>query len=245
MDTRNKNEEMIHQHYKKQNSGKKMFGLLLVGVGVVWALRQGGVPLPEWIFSWGLLLIAVGLVNGYKHNFKLGGWLIPLLIGVVFFADEFYPMNNVHAFLWPMVLVAFGLIMIFKPKHKTEHFKSSSFTNKSETDIEYLEMTTVMGGAEKNVMSQNFKGGNVISFLGGSEINFLKADIQGTAILDVTCVMGGSKLTIPANWLVKSEVTAIMGGVEDKRLINDAADVDKVLIIRGTTLMGGIEILSH
>jgi predicted membrane protein len=245
MDTRNKNEEMINEHYKKQNSGKKMFGLLLVSIGAIWAMKEGGVPLPDWIFSWGLLLIAVGLVNGFKNNFKLGGWLIPLLIGGVFFADEFYPMDNIHAFLWPLVLVAFGLIMIFKPKHSAQNCSKSAFTSKGETDIEFLEMTTVMGGAEKNVMSQNFKGGNVTSFLGGSEINFLKADLHGTAILDVTCVMGGSKLTVPANWLVKSEVTAIMGGVEDKRLINDAADLDKVLIIKGTTVMGAIEIVSH
>lgn len=243
MERVNKHEDTIKQHYQKQNAGKKMFGLLLVGVGVIWALREGGVPLPSWIFSWGLLLIAIGLVNGFKHNFKLGGWLIPLLIGGVFFADEFYPMDNIHAFLWPMVLVAFGLIMIFKPKHKAENFSNSSTTGS--TDIEFLEMTTVMGGAEKHVMSQNFKGGNITSFWGASDINFLKADINGTATLDVTCVMGGSKLTVPANWLVKSEVTAIMGGVEDKRLINDVTDVDKVLIIKGTALMGGIEILSH
>lgn len=245
MGTKNKNEEIVNEHYRKQNSSKKLFGLLFIGLGTIWALKEGGVPLPSWIFSWGLLLIGVGLINGVKQNFKLGGWLIPTLIGVVFFTDEFYQLDNIHAFLWPAVLVAVGIIMIFKPKHKLESASTGSFDGKHATDVEFLDVTTIMGGSEKNVVSQNFKGGSIVSFWGGSEINFLNADIQGQAVLSVTCVMGGSKLTIPSNWLVKSEVTAIMGGVEDKRLINETADPDKILILKGTTLMGGIEIVSH
>jgi predicted membrane protein len=245
MDTKNRNEEIVKEHYRKQNSSKKLFGLLFIGLGTVWALKEGGVELPSWIFSWGLLLIFVGIINGVKHNFKLGGWLIPILIGAVFFVDEFYPMDNIHAFLWPVVLVAVGVIMIFKPKPKLDSSNVGFDNPDSSTDVELLDITTIMGGSEKNVVSQNFKGGSIVSFLGGSQINFLKADVQGTAVLSVTCVMGGSKLTIPSNWMVKSEVTAIMGGVEDKRLINDATDPDKILVLKGTALMGGIEIVSH
>tara|TARA_R110001592_G_scaffold363109_2_gene680423 strand:- start:112044 stop:112781 length:738 start_codon:yes stop_codon:yes gene_type:complete len=245
METKNTNEEIVNEHYRKQNSNKKLFGILLITLGSIWALKEGGVPIPSWIFSWGLLLIGVGLINGYKHNFKLGGWLIPILIGGVFFVDEFYPLTNMHAFLWPTVLVALGVIMIFKPKHKLGSNISSANDAQDATEVEFLDVTTVMGGSEKNVVSQDFKGGSIVSFLGGSQINFLNADVKGAAVLSVTCVMGGSKLIIPANWLVKSEVTAVMGGVEDKRLINTTADPDKILILKGTTLMGGIEIVSH
>lgn len=245
MYTKDKNEDIVSEHYRKQNSSKKLFGLFLIALGSILALKAGGIPLPSWIFSWGLLLIGIGIINGVKHNFKLGGWIILILIGGVFFADEFYPLDNMHAFLWPTVLVALGAIMIFKPKHKFGSSKDASFNPKNSTDVEFLDITTVMGGAEKNVVSPNFKGGSIVSFLGGSEINFLSADLQGPAVLSVTCVMGGSKLTIPSNWLVKSEVTAIMGGVEDKRLVSASADPDKILILKGTVLMGGIEIVSH
>lgn len=245
METENNNQEIIKGHYQKQNSSKKLFGLIFIAAGTLWALREGGVDMPSWLYSWGLLLIAIGLVNGFKHNFKLGGWLIPTLIGAVFFADEFYPLNNVHAFLWPMVLVAVGVIMIFKPKQKFTDMKGGPFADKGVNDQDYVEVTTIMAGAEKKIVSQNFRGGEVTSILGGSELNFLNADLKGVAILNVTCVMGGSKLTIPSNWLVKSEVTAIMGGVEDKRLLDVDANPDKVLILKGTALMGGIEVISH
>lgn len=245
MNAKSNREEIINEHYRQQNSSKKLFGALFIIVGVIWSLKEGGVELPSWIFSWGLLLIAIGLVNGVKHNFKIGGWIIPVLIGIVFFADEFYPLDNVHAFLWPLVLVSVGIIMFLKPKHKIGSQNHTNFKGKENTEVEFLDVTTIMAGSEKNVVSQNFKGGSITSLLGGSEINFLNADLNGTAVLSVTCIMGGSRLTIPSNWLVKSEVTSIMGDVEDKRLIHETADPDKVLILKGTAIMGGIEVVSH
>lgn len=249
METSNTNTKM-KSHYRKQDVSKKLFGLLFIGAGSIWALRVGGVELPSWLYSWGLLLIAIGLINGAKHQFRVGGWLIPTLIGVVFFADEFYPLDNVQNFIWPLVLVAVGFVMFFKPKGRHQHRnrnrnRASSVEVYDEINEDHVSLTTIMAGAEKNVTSNDFKGGDITSILGGNEINFLNADINGTAVLDVTCIMGGSKLTLPANWLVKTEVTSIMGGIEDKRFVDTDSDPSKVLILKGTAIMGGIEIVSH
>lgn len=82
---------------------------------------------------------------------------------------------------------------------------------------------------------------------GGAEINFSQADIKGRAVLEVNAVFGGAKLIIPANWTVQSsELVAILGGVEDNRVLQmGAGDPDKVLILRGNAIFGGITLKSY
>ncbi|HMW10948.1 MAG TPA: LiaF-related protein, partial [Bacteroidia bacterium] len=90
------------------------------------------------------------------------------------------------------------------------------------------------------------KGGEVSAVFGGAEINFMQADIQGRVELEVNQVFGGTKLIVPAHWEIKSEIAAVLGSVEDKRpLRGTTTDEKKVLILRGTTVFGGIDINSY
>ena len=76
--------------------------------------------------------------------------------------------------------------------------------------------------------------------------NFMQADIQGRVELEVNQVFGGTKLIVPAHWEIKSEIAAVLGSVEDKRpLRGTTTDEKKVLILRGTTVFGGIDINSY
>jgi predicted membrane protein len=112
------------------------------------------------------------------------------------------------------------------------------------SSLDYLDVTAVLGGSKKIIVSKNFQGGEILTFMGGTEINLVQADIQGRAVIDVTQVMGGIKLVVPANWTVISEMAVIMGGIDDKRLLHAPAP-DKILVIKGTSLMGGMEINSY
>ena len=51
---------------------------------------------------------------------------------------------------------------------------------------------------------------------------------------------------VPPNWEVRSESVAVFAGIEDKRnlLPGSRFDPNKVLIIKGTSVFGGIEIKS-
>jgi predicted membrane protein len=114
------------------------------------------------------------------------------------------------------------------------------------TSDDYLNATAVLGGVKRIVVSKNFQGGEITTFMGGSEINLGQADIQGRVILDVTQVMGGTRLIVPAHWNVISEMSAILGGIEDKRFLQPGTlNPNKVLLIKGTSIMGGIDIRSY
>ena len=113
----------------------------------------------------------------------------------------------------------------------------------SDADAEYIEINAVFGSANKLVLSKNFKGGEVNSFMGGAEINLLQADIKQPVHLEINTVFGGTKLIVPANWNVKNSITAVLGGLEDKRNPNIAnPDPNKILILKGACVFGGIEI---
>ncbi len=121
---------------------------------------------------------------------------------------------------------------------------SSSYANFASDD--YLDTVSVFGGVKKNIVSKNFRGGEITTIMGGAEINFIQADIHGRVILDVTQLFGGTKIIVPQQWKVSSEMVALFGGIEDRRPIMHGAvpSEDKVLVIKGTSIFGGIDIRS-
>jgi hypothetical protein len=53
-------------------------------------------------------------------------------------------------------------------------------------------------------------------------------------------------LVVPANWNVKTNVTSIFAGVEDKRVMQiTLPDENKTIVLDGTSIFGGIEITSY
>ena len=64
-------------------------------------------------------------------------------------------------------------------------------------------------------------------------------------MINITAIFGGVKIIVPPGWQIKQEVTAIFGGFDDKRKMRAVEDLDKVLIITGVALFGGVDIRSY
>ncbi|HZZ76667.1 MAG TPA: DUF5668 domain-containing protein, partial [Puia sp.] len=107
------------------------------------------------------------------------------------------------------------------------------YSSKSFSSEDFIDATTILGGIHKNILSKNFKGGDITIFMGGAEINLSQADIQGTASLDITQIMGGTKIIVPPHWEIRSQLTSVFGNIEDKRTNIGNTDPNKVLIIDG------------
>jgi hypothetical protein len=94
-------------------------------------------------------------------------------------------------------------------------------------------------------MSKNLRGGKLTAAFGGIDLDLTQADIQGTVTLQIDVIFGGMKLIVPPHWDIRTEVSNIAAGIEDKRTYRETAiDPDKVLILKGTVLFGGLEIRS-
>ena len=205
-----------------------------------------GVELPWWLFSWQMFLIVLGTYIGLKHNFQNISWIILITIGSVFLWDEMVDGTNLKPFFWPIMLIAAGLFIIFKPKG----FGKSGFWRDYKANSSYsigdgIESINIFSGSKKNIISKDFKGGEVINIMGGTDLNLMQADIQGKVLIESINIMGGTKIIMPANWALHSEVVSVFGGVDDKRMINsDLSTAEKVIVLQGVNIFGGIEIKS-
>jgi len=239
---------------RRRKNSSVWTGIFLLGVGGVLLLDQLGFDFPWWLFKWYTFMIVLGIFIGAKHAFKNFGWLIVSGIGVVFLLQDVYRDLPIKNFAWPIILMAIGLLIIFRPKkacYDREHFQKKKYmdvqlekpVNIENNDV--LDVVSIFGSVRKNILSKTFRGGEIVSVFGGAEVNLTQADIETVAELEIVQIFGGTKLIIPSNWNVRSEAVAILGGVEDKREITSGTAAGKTLIIKGTTIFGGIDIVSY
>jgi len=252
---------------KMRSRGRVLTGLLLFFIGILLLLRTANwIWFPHWFFTWPMIFIALGIISALKHGFRGGAWVVFLLIGSVFLANEIDPTYHMERYVWPIILIAIGIGFILRPKrhhhwrrwrryHYDARWQQEPDAGNPSQNIgtipgdydrrDFIDITAVFGGVKKNVLSKNFKGGDITSFMGGSEIDLSQADFTGEIKIDVTNVFGGTKLIIPPTWDVHNDIAAVLGGVDDKRQITGiTVDPNKVLILDGTCVFGGIEIRS-
>jgi predicted membrane protein len=259
-------ERRWRKYDSRRNHGRVWAGLFLLAIGGLLLLKTLNIILfPLWFFTWPVFLIALGLFTGFRHGFRGGFWVILILIGGLFLINNLNPEMQMQRFIGPIVIIALGLVFILRPRknrwHNWNGYGDESIQQKtSQSNIEineqaegaftndrsdFVDVTSIFGGVKKNILSKNFKGGDIVSFMGGSEINLTQADFKGRVKIDTTNIFGGTKLIVPASWDVQSEIVAIFGGVDDKRqIVGVNVDHDKVLILDGTCMFGGIEIRS-
>ena len=235
--------------------GNVWTGIFLLVIGGVALLKAMLFPIPAWVFTWQMLLIAIGFFLGIRHNFRGGAWFILMVVGGVFLVSEFFPEIMLRQYLWPGALILLGLFFIFRPRRhrywreytdqKVEEAINEKIDQPASSE-DYIDSTSIFGGVKRNIISKNFKGGDITNIMGGSEIDLTQADINGTVTIDLTQIFGGTKLIVPSNWQVKAQMAAIFGGVEDKRSVqNSVPDPGKTLVLDGTSIFGGIEIKSY
>jgi predicted membrane protein len=242
--------------------GRVLAGLLIITVGLLlFADRSDAINLPEWLLSWPMILIVIGTYLGVRHGFRGPAWIIMLLIGSIFLLGEFDSDLDFRNYTLPLILIAIGLVMVFRPQKKSrERWRKSMQDMKADitpttntndvraTSDDFLDTVTVFGGVKKNIITKTFQGGEMTTFFGGTELNLTQADVNGRVVIEITQVFGGTKLIVPPNWRIKSDdLVCVFGGLDDKRPIQNEMvfDNDKVLVLRGTCIFGGIDIRSY
>lgn len=221
-------------------------GVIVLIIGLVFLLRKLDLHLPHWVFSWPMLLIVIGFVMGAKHKFQGAGWFILTFIGTIFLINDILPWDwQLQRFFWPIVLIVIGLFMISKAANRNKRYEEIMAGDTAGASKEdFLQSTTIFSGTNKVILSKNFRGGSVTAIFGGTELNFMQADINGQVEMDITAMFGGIELTVPSHWDVKLDVNTIFGGIEDKRMVVPAS-ANKVLVLKGTCLFGGVELKSY
>ena len=159
---------------------------------------------------------------------------------------------------WPLVIVFLGTRLIMQtPDRRRERHRLRSMdasqpgsSPASSTSDGTISMMSVLGGAQRTSNDKPFRGGDITSIIGGTQLDLRQATIEPgqEAVINVFAMMGGHEIWVPSGWTVVSEVMPILGGIEDKRLppIDAAArsSTEGVprLVLRGVVLLGGLVI---
>lgn len=241
------------------------FGLILVLAGALMlAFNFGALPqeLKRVVFSWQMLLIAIGTFNLFKRQFTSG--VILILVGTFFiipriirqFPDAFPGFDgNFTAVYWPLLLIVAGAFLIlsryFAPLGWGSEFRYvetqnyQKYTGKAVYSHHKggFEKNSIFGSGQHIVLDPEFKGGEVNAIFGGVTLDLRKTNLpEGISFLEINAVFGGVTLYVPANWLVEMSMDSVFGGFEDKRMYSEEIDTTRKLVVKGSCIFGGGEL---
>jgi len=233
-------------------------GLLLIAAGGLLLLDKAGLlpfDMSYYIFSWKTLLIGIGLITLTNRENRVTGYIL-IGLGLLFWLPDL--MDNsirLSAVFWPAVLIGIGMLIITRKNdknytipgnlHSADDSDFKTKNNPSNRTEDYIDELAVFGGGNVRVASDNFRGGRITAIFGGSDIDLKNAKPAENCVIDLFILFGGSKLIVPEDWQIKSEVVSIFGGSSDKRVFPTVRNNDKLLVIKGVVLLGGVEIKSY
>jgi predicted membrane protein len=236
------------REYRHSHSNRGIIGVILVIAGLFLVLRNTNF-LPGFIdniiFSWPMLLIVIGLVKIIGSSGHKSSCVIIMAVGAFFmipiiFSETFHMYNM----FWPSIFIIIGVIFIFSKRHG---WNSVNVVSDGSAD-DYIDYVNVFSGGERQITSENFRGGKITAIFGGNEIDLTKSRLApGINVLEVACIFGGTTIIVPDDWWVKIEVTPVLGGFTDSRKLTPGRVVDstKQLVIKGAVVFGGGEVKSY
>jgi predicted membrane protein len=242
---RDERRQFRHEHHHLTNN-RPIIGAILVIVGLFLVMRNTGI-FPDFIdhvvFSWPMLLVAIGLVMTLGASEKTSGVIVMAVGGFFLIPMIFRETFHAYNMFWPSIFIIIGVIFIFTKRHGW-----NSVASKGIIGDDYIDYVNVFSGGERQIVSENFKGGRVSAVFGGMELDLTKAKLApGRNELEIACVFGGATLIVPDDWFISIEVTPVLGGFSDSRKLSPGRTVDstKQLVIKGAVVFGGGEIKSY
>lgn len=219
--------------------GRLVMGLLLLTLGLLWTLDNLRViEAGNAIRWWPVLLVFLGLcrvtgILGPQRPISGAFWFV---LGGLLLLRPFGILSFDLGDLWPLALIFVGALFIYRS------WVVRSFESKSADGRPVLDAFAILGGVERKVVSQEFRGGNASAVLGGTVVDLRSCrPAEGRAVVEATAFLGGVEILVPEGWRVIGEVTPILGGFEDATVLPTDPNAP-VLLVRGLAIMGGIDV---
>jgi len=217
---------------------KIIMGILIIAAGVLFLLENLGYveDFQLWLF-WPVFPIMIGvslLGRPAEVRQPLTGSIL-IIVGVLFLLYNLGIIPWSIGDFWPIFVILIGLVVL-----KGALFRGSP---KGQGSTDYISLSMVLGGGEFKFNTQNFKGGKIDALMGGGSIDLRKAEIQEDEVfMDVFALWGGIEIRVPEHWQVNVQVTPLLGGMDNKTAHIPSEGPAKKLTIKGTAIMGGVEI---
>lgn len=222
-----------------RSTSKLVVGLVVVTLGVIFTLNNLGIIVDEdYLKYWPILVIGFGLTKLTQPGRRAAGLFFMALGSLLLLAN----LHLLHVYVldfWPVLLILVGANLIWRASVRQRSLEGEDI--QSGNTVSAL---AVMAGITRTCNSQNFRGGEMIAFMGACEIDLTHASIDtfdGDAVINTFAFWGGIEIKVPLDWSVTSNGVAVMGGFEDSTKPPEGGP-QKRLVLNGFAMMGGVEV---
>lgn len=221
-------------------TGRVIIGGLLIFFGLIFTLDNAGVLDAGDIFDyWPMILVVLGLLKVLQPREDGQRPFGLALLGLgVFLQLQMLVFTSWRLSLFPTLLLGGGALLVWRSLGRSRD-RAPAHLSDGMSDFAF------MGGVNRVVESRDFRGGEATAVMGAVELDLRGSTIATSpAIVDVFALWGGIEITVPPEWKVDVRGIPILGGFENRARssVQDANAPEQVLVIRGTALMGGVEI---
>ncbi len=228
-------------------------GLFVMALGALFLLDNMRIVDFGDVFSrfWPLAPIAIGLTMVLQPkgntNRGVGGFLVVAGTWILLYDFDIVPYSFWDG--WPLVLIGIGAWLVYRavvePEVSTARASVSPGqlpgSDPSATGDSTLSAFGFLGGVVRKSTSGAFQAADATAIMGGCTIDLRDADLgPEPAVVDAFAFWGGIEVLVPPNWVVINKVLPLLGSAEDTT--HQTPEPGKEILVRGTVLMGGLEI---
>lgn len=225
-----------------------LWGLVLIAIGVVWALSALEIIDVNIFFRgwWTLFIIVPCTIGLITEDGERTGNAIGLLIGVCLLlgCQGLMRFDMMWKLIVPAVLIIVGLSFLFKDTIKSAAMKQAKKLQKENPDGT-KQYTATFGEQKLNFEGEEFKGCKVQAIFGGVKLDLRDAKIEHDVVVGAESIFGGVTILIPEDVNVKVISTSVFGGVSNKHMSRKTKDeeANKVTVfVDAMCLFGGVDI---
>ena len=115
--------------------------------------------------------------------------------------------------------------------------------SRGDEESDELALVAVFDGIDLKSQAKAFRGGSMLAWFGGIEVDLREAQLAPGATLSVNTFFGGIALKTPPGWRIESTAKSVAGGV-DVRTPAQSDPAAPVLTLGGTAFFGGIAVMA-
>lgn len=217
-----------------------LWGIVLIAVGVVWALNDLNIVKINIFFDgwWTLFIIVPCCIGLFSEREKTGN-IIGIAIGLFLLlcCQDILSFSLLRKIIVPAIIVFIGLKLLFGGllgNRSGDIMKALKLEGK-----EVKEGCAAFSECKLNYSGEVFEGADLTATFGAVQCDLRNAVIEKDCAIQVTAVFGGIDIIVPDNINVKNNTICIFGGVSNKTAVRKNVPT---VYISGTCMFGGVDI---
>ena len=116
-----------------------------------------------------------------------------------------------------------------------------AFPSRGDAESDEVRLVAILDGVTIKSRAGAFRGGSMVSWLGGIAVDLREATLAPDAQLELGSLFGGIAIRVPPGWRVESEVRSLAGGVAINAPEPDDPEAP-TLRLSGYSAFGGIAV---